>query len=141
MEVKYAFLATAAEFAAAPDGRLSLIGGDLDTIWGNDFPLVYPSLAVVLKLWLSPDEVGKQHTLGVALADAQDSVLVAVPPFPFTSAPNPRDPTKRAQSGVVAVLMGLPFPSPGEYHVTLTVDGQSVTALPLYAAMRDGEAE
>lgn len=138
MELKYAFLATAAEYAAAPDGRLALIGGDLDTLWFTSHPLVYPSLAVVVKLRLSPDEVESDHFLEVALVDSGGGTLMATPPLPVPSPQNASNGVRPAESGMVATLMDLTFPMPGEYRVNLAVDGRQIVSLPLRAAVREG---
>lgn len=63
MEIAYAFLADAVE--VLPTGRFFVFGGGLDAITTQSLPSVLPTIALLVKFRLHPNEIGLVHRIRV----------------------------------------------------------------------------
>jgi hypothetical protein len=116
MHLLYAFPANAADLT--PDGRFSVLGGGFETIHGRSFPLVQPSMAVIVKLAVAPAECGREHHFQATLTGPGGPL----PPeilIPFNAPRHPRHPERDVGVTLLISLPGLTFPTPGEYSLVL----------------------
>lgn len=119
MELDYAFFARYAE--PAPDGTLVIVGADLGRVVADQFPIVMPSLVVVIKLrppapgtvrvkfgMTGPESIGPLFNSG---DDWQEVVARKID-------------NSGACEGTRLVLNLPPFPlpSPGDYKFSLLFD-------------------
>jgi hypothetical protein len=67
MEVAFAFLANFGEIT--PDGRLNVIGGDIDALNSDEVPFTFPLLCFVAKLLFDPEELGRELEIATEIVD------------------------------------------------------------------------
>src|SRR3989441_4541778 len=100
-------------------GKMSVLG-IFQHIWVPQFPAMHPRLHLVLRLKGKRTEVG-EHQVQIRLMDEEDAELLggsgtvnfAEPPAGVTEI--------EAAAGLV---VGRPFPHPGQYRVEITVHGE-----------------
>ncbi|HEV3260208.1 MAG TPA: hypothetical protein VG013_25350 [Gemmataceae bacterium] len=126
MEVAYAFLARGGEFA--PDGTLSVFGGDFTTIHGWVFPLHVPSLTVIAKLLFQREDCGRQYEVKVELV-GEDNANLAPEIRQELDVPVPADPEKKIRLNLAVMLTGLQFPRAGKYRARLLLSGEEVRSM------------
>ena len=66
-DIEYAFLADAAD--ARPGQKFAVIGGGVDRIGGQTFPLQHPHLALVIGLRITAPELNREHEVSFVLLD------------------------------------------------------------------------
>ena len=132
MEVDFAFLADSAE---AVSGKLYIIGGAIDTIWGRQVPLTHPHLAFVLRLIFDVAEIGRKHKLEIKIMDEDGSVVAHVGGDLEIPAKNPNLP-KGWRQGFATVLniQNLKFLKFGNYSFNILVNNSSLKNIPLRVA-------
>jgi len=130
MQLAYAMFADAAQLG--PDGKISMVGGDFDTISVAEFPAQQPYLSIVIRLNVAPTECDKTHQLRVALTPPGQGAVISTVNASFTPHVPASDTSRPIRSVLVVNLIGLQFEAPGTYTCHLTVDGQSVADLPLH---------
>ncbi len=124
MQVAYLIFADAAQVGA--DGKLSMIGGDFDTVNAQSFPVQHPNVALVMRLNMAPSECGVEHRLrvtvigplSVVLATLDGSFNPVVPPSHRGSRP--------VRSLFVINVTGLVFETPGTYRFKVAVDDKQL---------------
>jgi hypothetical protein len=134
MRLAFAMLADFAE--ATPDGKVTIGGGDFDTIYAPAFPAVHPrTVALVMKYIADAADLGMPHVLRIEFV-GPNGQLVA-PPFDVQFTPQPHQlpinvPTKLA---FVFNFQALLLPAPGTYHFRVFLDeaAEPIASLPLYA--------
>lgn len=126
MKVAYALLANAAEFT--PDGKLYLLGGDIDTINASTLPVIYPFMVIVLKFRFSASESLQPRTLRLVPLGPDGQVMR--PPMDMPLLP-PRASSPESGLGICINLVNADFPVLGEYVFRIEVDGLEVAQLPL----------
>lgn len=133
MKVDFAFLADGAE---AANGKMYVIGGGIDTLWVNKTPAVYPKLSFVLRLVLSPAEIGRKHAIEIQIMD-EDGGNIAKLGGPLEIPQNPHLP-KGWEPGFLSVLNfhNLAFPKIGDYAFHILVNNSSLKSVPLRIAQR-----
>lgn len=134
MRAGYAFLAGGGEFS--PDGKLNVVGGDFDTIYGQSFPLMHPHLTLITKLVLDQADFGRDHTLRISLLDAQGKRVGQDLQGPIQVPGKVPRPDRPTGIGFALEAISLTFPSPGEYIWHIYVDDVEIVALPLYVEKR-----
>ncbi len=128
MELDFAFLADAAD---VPMGKLFVMGGAFDTIHVPGFPASHPTLAVVIRLLLSPNDLDRKHKLEVLLLDA-DAHHIASANGELVVPKSPGSPAGWKQSVILPLrFMNVPFKSPGHYSIEILMDEKMVKAIPL----------
>jgi len=128
MKVVYALLANYAEFA--PDGKLTVVSGDIHELSGS-FPYIAPPLILVAKIMLAQDECLKEHafTVDILHPDREITALVqgtAALPKPAKSG--------RTKSGFILEvrMQGFVFPIPGKYEIQISLDGTVLESVSLF---------
>lgn len=116
----FAFLADAAE--AEPGRKFHVLGGGIDQIAGPVFPLVHPHMALVMRILVPHDELGRGHLLTVRLVDGDGKQLARI------------DGKIETQSGQIAGLAApvnmvinmanTRFEAPGEYSIDIIMNGE-----------------
>jgi hypothetical protein len=129
MEVEFAFLADAAE--AAPNQKLYVLGGGIEKIFAPAFPAIHPSLALVLKLKLLPDECDRVHRLVIELWGPNDQQLTPAISGDVTAQRDADDPARPRSVPLVLNILSLQLPQPGEYTFHIVLNGQRLKSVPL----------
>ncbi len=124
MEVEFALLAAHAELA--PDGRLSVLSGGLDTIRGF-FPgiTVYPVYFAARIVFL-PDEGDKDYKVSVELL-LPDGTVFEKSDQNFRPEVGP----KRTKVGFIITFFNMNIQTLGDYMIRLLIDGHEKKTLPL----------
>lgn len=132
MQLQYAILADAAQIL--PDGKFVIMGGGIEYINAPSFPTMNPSLALVVRITVDPQEVGREHQFRLELLKPDGE---SIPPLEGSSVFTPQAPIT---SGVVIPLShmfvinlpGVVFPEPGKYMFRMFVDDHEVGEVFLY---------
>ena len=132
MEVDFAFLADSAE---AVNGKLYVIGGAIDTIWGRQVPLIHPHLAFVLRLIFDVAEIGRKHKLEIQIMDEDGAITAQLGGDLEIPAKNPNLP-KGWRQGFATVLnfQNLNFVKFGSHSFNILVNNSSLKSIPLQVA-------
>jgi hypothetical protein len=131
MKLAYAMLADAAEIGSS--GKLSMVGGDFDSIPAPGFPVLHPRMTIVIKLLLRPEELERDHQLRVEIL-APTGLNIApseTQPITTSQALRPNSPKDDAKYYLVVTLPIIMFPMPGRYEVRMLVDDVLLGTLPL----------
>jgi len=128
VEVGFGMLAVFAELTA--DGKVSVIGGDIDTLRGKFPATLGLPLYVVLKLIFQPGETERDYELVMQVVSPKGNVLQGGGQTIHPARPvRPDLPTK---VGVLLVLQSLTIPEVGDYLVRFSLNGRVIKELPLY---------
>lgn len=132
MQLAFAFLADYAE--AAGDGKMTIAGGDVDTVYAAGFPAVYPkTLALVAKLTLEPGDVAKPHSLRIELIAPDGTSLLPENVTPFEPRSMPAVLDQPLKYTFVLNFPVLVFPTAGKYIFRLIVDDEEKGTVSLHA--------
>lgn len=135
MKLAYAFLADAAQ--VNPDGKFSVSGGGVEILTAPGFPVLTPSLSLLIRLIVEQDELDRPHQLRLELLDPDNHNLL--PPgaeSTFTPQPSPRLFMGIPLSYMFVVnIPGFAFPAAGRYVFRVFVDNAPVGEVPLYLEM------
>jgi hypothetical protein len=125
-DIEFAFLADAAD--ARPGQKFSVLGGGIDRIGGQTFPLQHPHLALVIGLTVTAPEMRREHEVKFVLMDMQGQELTTGSANIVAHGEN----DGRDSVLTFAVdLWNLTFAVPGDYSFRLLVDGSERKRLPL----------
>ena len=128
MELDFAFLADAADVSM---GKLHVLGGAFDTIHVQGFPASHPSLAVVLRLLLSPIDLDRKHTLQILLLDA-DGKPIASANGELMMPKAPGAPAGWKQAVLLPLrFFNVPFKEEGHYSIEILANDKMLKAIPL----------
>lgn len=128
MELDFAFLADAADVSS---GKLFVMGGAFDTIHVPGFPATHPSLAVALRLLLSPVDLDRKHQLQILLLDA-DAKHIASASGELHVPKSPDAPAGWKQSVLLPLrFFNVPFAAAGHYSIEILANGNLLKAIPL----------
>lgn len=137
MQINYAFLADSAEFTS--DGRLWMLGGDVDTIFTPQVPATHAELSLVMKLNIDPIDCETEHQIRFQLLDPNNIPLV--PDSGFSFRPNPsQDPDLPNGYGICIGFQQLKFQQLGKHTVVIRIDGEERRRLPLKIVQRANAA-
>jgi hypothetical protein len=125
-EIDYAFLADAAQ--ATPGQKFNVLGGGLDHIGGQTYPLRHPHLALVIGLRVTATEVDRAHELRFVLLDP-DGREVAAASSNLTV--HGRTDARDRPVTLAIDAWNLTFPAPGDYSFRLLVNGSERRRIPL----------
>jgi hypothetical protein len=125
-DIEFAFLADAAD--ARPGQKFSVLGGGIDRIGGQTFPLLHPHIALVIGLTVTAPEMRREHEVRFVLMDMQGKELTTGTANIVAHGEN----DGRDSVLTFAVdLWNLSFAVPGDYSFRLLVDGSERKRLPL----------
>jgi hypothetical protein len=125
-EIDYAFLADAAQ--ATPGQKFNVLGGGLDHIGGQAYPLRHPHLALVIGLRVTATELDRAHELRFILLDP-DGREVAAASSNLTV--HGRTDARDRPVTLAIDAWNLTFPAPGDYSFRLLVNGSERRRIPL----------
>jgi hypothetical protein len=128
MELDFAFLADAADVSM---GKLFVLGGAFDTIYVPGFPATHPTLAVVVRLLLSPNDLDRKHKLEILLLDADGRTLASASgELMVPKAPDA--PAGWKQSVILPLrFFNIPFKETGHYSIEILSNASLLKAIPL----------
>jgi hypothetical protein len=118
MQLGFAFLADAA--VSTPDGKISVLGGNFDTIYVAAVPAQHPAMVLVVNLRVQPTECGRQHRLRLEFWDPDGQ-----------SVRRSDQPHKPVNVNLTVHLQGLTIPRVGDYAFHVLVDDLEVGVMPL----------
>jgi hypothetical protein len=124
-QIDYAILANYAEFG--PDGRLAMVGGDLNGFRGT-FPLQIQPITLAMRVNFLPEECNRDYGLTAELLPPDGAALasLAIPPF---RPPAPSIPDREMAAAVVMQFQGIVFPVPGRYQMRLSINGREMKTI------------
>ncbi len=125
-DIDFAFLADAAD--ARPGNKFSVLGGGVDRIGGQTFPLTHPHLALVIGMNVTASELRREHEIRFALLSDQGRELTSgTASIVAHGDTEPRD----SVLTFAVDLWNLTFPVPGDYTFRILIDGNERKRLPL----------
>lgn len=136
MDVEYAFLAEAAEYA--PGGRLHMFGGNLENLHASFFPAANFQVTLVGKLTLRPAECERPHTLVIELRGPDKQRVGDAAITTIISPLNPEDPKRPGAHLFVVKFQNVTLETPGDYIFQITVQKQLLKRIPLYVRLAAG---
>ena len=136
MQVNLAVLCDAANVSR--EGKLNILG-EFDSIHVSNFPLVYPTMVLVVRLEAHPTEAG-DHTLKLHLfdEDGRDVVPSLRGEVPTGHQPFLGVPIRTAP--LILQMHGVRFEQAGHYSFELLVDDHHLRSLPLHVLGDDEQA-
>lgn len=130
MRLGFAFFASAAE--AGPDGRFSVLGGDLDAIELPDLPARVPRMSLVAKLLFDADECGRDHCLKISLVDPSGrSLTPGIEDEIGLERPAILVPGQQFSASIVRDLIAVQFSHEGLHILHVNCDSQELGTVPL----------
>jgi hypothetical protein len=125
MELDFAVLADGV--APRPDGKFDIFGAGVDTIFAPRVPARHARLALLVRLYLSVEEIASEHRLEISLSSSNGTALgqgvIELTPDNF---PAPSAITGRFGVGLVVNLDNVVFPDYGNYALSVSWDGSPV---------------
>ena len=132
-DIEFAFLADAAD--AQPGQKFHVIGGGIDRISGQTFPLVHPHVALVIGLRITIPELGREHEVSFTLLDGRGREVASGSANLMAQ----READGRDSLITFGVdLWNLSFQLPGDYSFRILVDGSERKRLPLAVSLLAG---
>ena len=125
-DIEFAFLADAAD--ARPGAKFSVLGGGVDRIGGQSFPLTHPHLALVIGLIVTTPEMRDEHVIRFLLLDQRGHEMTSGTANIVAHGENDGRDTVLT---FAVDLWNLTFPLPGDYSFRLLIDGSERKRLPL----------
>jgi len=125
-KLDFAFLADSTE--AEPGRKFYVLGGGIDSIGANAFPVVHPHVALLIRVLVHPTESERAHTLEVRLID-EDGRELARMEGNFQAGGGP--PGRELPVNISLTLSNIRFERSGDYSIELLLDSQHVKSLPL----------
>ena len=126
-KLDFAFIADAAE--ADPGRKFYVLGGGVDSIGAQTFPVVHPHLALLMRLLVHPTETDREHQLEVRLIDSDGGELSRIEGTFQASRGGP--PGRELPMNISLNMSNIRFERSGDYSIELLVDNQHVKSLPL----------
>jgi hypothetical protein len=126
-KLDFAFLADAAD--AEPGRKFYVLGGGVDSIGAQSFPVVHPHLALLIRLLVHPTEADRPHSMEIRLIDSDGHELVKLEGS--FSASGGGAPGRELPMNISLAMANTRFERAGDYSIELLVDNQHVKSLPL----------
>lgn len=126
MQLEFAFLCDAATVDSS--GKLNVLG-IFDALGGEDFPVRFPRITVVVSCLGLPEE-RRDHSLNIRLLspDGQDVLEPLALPVEL--------PTGTARARMIGELLQVQFEEPGPYSFEVELDGRPLGSIPLKVTQR-----
>ncbi|MBI3292954.1 MAG: hypothetical protein HYZ73_09155 [Elusimicrobia bacterium] len=134
MEVEFALLADFVQ--ATSDGKLTVVGGNIDTLWAGTEPIQHPVLGFAVKFLLSPAEVGRVHEVEILLINDDGVRITRIPGSLQTQRPEQGLRGRRPGALLTMNFHSLQFPRFGNYQFDIMVNNTSLKQVPLRVAQR-----
>jgi hypothetical protein len=131
MELAYMFLADAAE--ATSGGRFFVFGGGVDRVKSPQFPSVLPTLAVVAKIRVKPEEASREIPFRLIGTNPVGESLIGELIGTFSPVETRHPPDNFGYHLMIANFRGLPLLTPGCYEFILFADGTRLGSVSLWA--------
>jgi len=125
-QLEFAFLADSAE--AEPGRKFYVLGGGIDSIGAQAFPVVHPHIALLIRVLVHWTEGDRAHTLEIRLIDSDGGELARMEGN-FQAAGGP--PGRDLPMNISLALSNIRFERAGDYSIEMLLDGQHVKSLPL----------
>jgi hypothetical protein len=124
MEVVFAWFANSAEVLG--NGLFYVLGGGVDIVFGESFPMTQNKISLVLRLRTFPNEFNREHELYMDIVRPDGSVMQPDTRYTFTPVPFPRHPERPNVMTFVVDHFNLVFPEPGDYIFRFSVNGVEI---------------
>jgi hypothetical protein len=124
----FAFLADAAE--AEPGRKFYVLGGGIDSIGAQEFPIVHPHLALVMRVMVHPSEVDRPHAMEIRLMDSDGGELAKLE-GQFSAAAGGGVAGREIPMNMVLNFMNTRFEFGGDYSIEILINNQHMKSLPL----------
>jgi hypothetical protein len=132
MKLNYVILADAAETAS--NGKFSLLGGGVETIFAPAFPTIRSGLAMVAKLLASASETEQEHDFHIEITGPNE-FHAPLGDVRFTVIPRSGASDEGTPINLIINMQILLFPEPGPYMLHFSVDNQGIGTVPLTAQL------
>lgn len=129
MRLGFTFLAMAGEYA--PDGRLNVLGGDLDILVAPSFPATQPSMVLIIKFRLDDADLLTEHEIRVLIVGPTGEPVVPQVKAHLQIPAKPPRPDMPMGLGLVMNMGYLSFPAPGDYEWRIELDDDKLETLTL----------
>ncbi len=126
----FAFLADAAEAEAGR--KFYVLGGGIDQIAGQNYPLTHPHMALVMRWLIHPTEMNVRHHLVVRLGDADGKELAKIEGDIEANGSSASG--REAGVNMVINMANTRFEHPGDYSFEVMMNNQHFKSLPLRVA-------
>jgi hypothetical protein len=134
MQLAFALLADLAEITS--EGKIAMLGGDIDTIKTQMFPAVHPRLSLVVKLNVKPAECNREHQFQVEVLNPAGELIT--PEIKSAFIPRPGEDKDRPLKYIFVLSFPLLLLSTsGTYIFRLLVNDEELGTLPLYVVESD----
>jgi Family of unknown function (DUF6941) len=137
MQLVYAFFADAADVGQT--GKISLVGGDFETIFVSQVPTIHPQFALVARLLVSPEECETSHAAQLYYV-APNGTAVPLFTFQFTPHMVPGREGQPVRYFLVTNLALVVFLVLGEHVFHLVVDDKDLGTIPIRVEQGPGPA-
>lgn len=125
MELDYAILAEKAD--RTQDGKLVVLGGDIDSVTITTLPAVFP-VSLVARIFLRPDEELEGHTFGIEATSSKGTRTTVAEDVPLQARRNPIEPDQPSPCRLILNL-NLVVNAPGQHFIHLMLDREEVRAI------------
>lgn len=124
--MKVPLFAVLADYAnITSDGKLNIMG-IFDVIRAPSFPVIHPTMRLVLRLQGSPSERGSIKSIQIKMLDADGKQLLEI----ATSLSIPEAAPLNPDFPQIIELNGIPFMHPGAYVFSILVNGEEKATVP-----------
>ena len=128
MEVAYALLNPYSE--VSPEGKLYVVGGDIDTLYG-DFPFtVAQPLYLTVKVNFPQNEAGRQYRTRFQIIGPDGTMHLETGEEILDVPVGTLGRFSKVCFGIV--IWGITFAVPGDYKIRIMLDGNEIKSIPLY---------
>lgn len=124
MQLLWSFFADAVRHAAS--GRLDVQGMGLDTVACAQFPASLPSIVLVCRVDMTPEETCSRHSLRVEVAKGNARPLLELPEFQFSPQPHSADRDRYRGTDLAVEIGPMVFAAPGDYSFHIMIDNQEL---------------
>ena len=136
MEIRYMILARYAEYS--PDGKLTLIGGDIEKYVWDEFPVVQPILFAATRLVLNREDTRTSHRFKSMIQNADGETIADGVEGTIHDLEMPPDMTELGACMILS-FAGVVYPKPGWYKMVLSIDDEVAKEVRYRVMARDEE--
>lgn len=136
MEVRYLIMARYAEFGA--DGKVTIVGGDIEKIFSDVFPAVHPVLLAAARLVLDREDTLSDHSFRSDICTSDGEQITEGVSGTINGVEMPVE-MSQLGIGIVLTFGNVVFPKAGWYKMVLYVDDLPRKEFPFRAMTRADE--
>jgi hypothetical protein len=126
-QLDFAFLADAAE--AEPGRKFYVLGGGVDSIGAQAYPVVHPHMSLLIRMLLHPTEAERPHTLEIRLIDSDGGELSRLEGNFSANATTQLG--REIPMNLSLTMQNTRFERPGDYSIEILINNQHMKSLPL----------